>query len=185
MPAARSTPEGVSQLLAFYNTIEGVRRAGGTRADAWGEINGLVGEGYLPPDASTIFDMNEVWQRAGAVINAEAGYARDLEAGALTGDGWAWAPWTTPTSADWQTSYFQVRYQYQVLAPDGTVGTYWGQTDWSDPNGMMPDLTDIQGQVNLSAQTSFDSYPSEFQQARGIAEGSSLGNIVSVQLLRT
>lgn len=182
--AARATAQGVAQLLAFYNSIEGINRSGGTRADAWREINGLVGEGFMAPDAATIFDMNEVWQRSTAVLNAEQGYARNLSEGALTGEGWAWAPWVTPTQADWQSANFQIRYQYEVLDPSGARQTFWGQTDLGNPSGMMPTLDEVQQRVATSAQVAFDSYPSDFQRARGIAEGSGLGDIVAVQLLR-
>lgn len=182
--AARATAEGVSQLLAYYNSIEGIRRAGGTRVDAWSEIQGIEAEGGPTLSGSTIFDMNEVWQRAGGVLGAEAGFARNQQEGAFTADGWAWAPWASQTSIAFDVFNAQLRYQYQVMSPEGETQLFWGQTDWQGTPGAMPSLNQLFTRVTESASTAFDSYPSAFQQSRGIAEGSSLGDIVAVQVLR-
>ena len=182
--AAGATAAGVSDLLAYYNTIEGVARAGGSRADAWQEIQEVQAEYSLAAPNSTIFDMNEVWQRANAVIQAEQGYARDLSAGALTGDAWAWAPWATQTTAAWQQSNFQVRYNYEVVGPSGDVQTFWGQTDWQGFQSGMPSLDDIQSRVQTSAELGFAGNSFRNQGGGQLGTDVALGNIVAVQLLR-
>jgi hypothetical protein len=182
--AVGATAAGVSQLLAYYNSIEGVRRAGGSRVDAWSEIQGIEAEGGPTVAGSTIFDMNEVWQRAGSVINAEAGFARNLEEGAFTADGWAWAPWASQSFATGDTFNAQLRYQYEVTSPAGETQLFWGQTDWAGSPGALPSLEQLFTRTQGSASVAFDSYPAAYQAARGIDAGSSLGDIVAVQVLR-
>lgn len=182
--AIGATAAGVADLLAYYNTIEGVARAGGTRADAWSAIQETQAEYSLTAPNSSIFDMNEVWQRARKVVNAEAGFARDREAGALTGDAWAWAPWASQTTAGWQQANFQIRYQYEVVSPGGDVQTPWGQTDWQDFTGQMPSLDDILGRVAQSAQLAFSNNSFRHQAGGQMATDVALGNVVAVQLLR-
>jgi hypothetical protein len=182
--AARASAAGVAQLLAYYNSIEGIQRGGGTRADAWAEIQGIEAEGGPTVSGSTIFDMNEVWQRAGGVLNAEAGFARNLEEGAFTADGWAWAPWAAQTFVSNDMFNAQLRYQYQVTNPGGETSLFWGQTDWAGSPGALPSLEQLFTRVTGSASTAFDSYPAAYQAARGIDTGSSLGDIVAVQVLR-
>jgi hypothetical protein len=182
--AARATAAGVSQLLAYYNSIEGIRRAGGSRVDAWSEIQGIEAEGGPTVLGSTIFDMNEVWQRAGSVLNAEAGFARNQAEGAFTAEGWAWAPWAAQTVASGDMFNAQLRYQYEVTSPAGETQLFWGQTDWAGSPGALPSLDQLFTRVEGSASTSFDSYPAAYQEARGIDTGSSLGDVVAVQVLR-
>jgi hypothetical protein len=182
--AQQATAAGVSQLLAYYNSIEGIRRSGGSRVDAWAEIQGLVGQGNPSVAGSTIFDMNEVWQRAGDVLSAEAGFARNQAEGAFTADGWAWAPWAAQTVASGDMFNAQLRYQYEVMSPGGETQLFWGQTDWAGSPGALPSLDQLLTRVEGSASTSFDSYPAAYQAARGIDTGSSLGDIVAVQVLR-
>ena len=181
MPA-RWTAAGVSKLLGYYNSIEAIKREGGTNAALWAEVHGIEAEGGPVTQGATIFDMNEVGRRASEVINAQAAFASGVDSGALTADMWAWAPWSTQTTAAWGTPEYQIRYQYETLSPEGEQSLAWGQTDWS---GQLPDSpADILSQINQSAQTNLDTYsPFALQQA-GIAEGSSLGNITAVQLLR-
>jgi hypothetical protein len=181
MPA-RWTAAGVSKLLGYYNSIEAIKREGGTNAALWDEVHGIEAEGGPVTSGATIFDMNEVARRASAVIEAEGAFAAGAESGALTGDMWTWAPWSTATTAAWGTPEYQVRYQYETVSPEGEIGLSWGQTDWS---GSLPDSpADILAQINQSAQSNLDTYsPFALQQA-GIAEGSGLGSITAVQLLR-
>lgn len=179
---ARWTAAGVSRLLGYYNSIEAIKRAGGNNAALWNEVHGIEAEGGPVTQGATIFDMNEVAQRATAVINAEAAFASGVDSGALTGDMWAWAPWSTQTTAAWGSPEYQIRYQYETLSPEGELALSWGQTDWS---GVLPDApADIISHISGSAQSNLDTYsPFALQQA-GIAEGSTLGNITAVQLLR-
>lgn len=181
MPA-RWTAAGVSKLLGYYNSIEAIKREGGTNAALWAEVHGIEAEGGPVTAGATIFDMNEVAARASAVIQAEAAFNAGVDSGAITGDMWAWAPWSTQTTAAWGSPEYQIRYQYETLSPEGEVALSWGQTDWS---GVLPDSPqDIISHVSGSAQTNLDTYsPFALQQA-GIAAGSTLGAITAVQLLR-
>lgn len=180
--AARWTAAGVSKLLGYYNSIEAIIREGGTNAALWNEVHGIEAEGGPVTEGATIFDMNEVAARARATIQAEAAFSAGIDSGQTTADMWAWAPWSTQTTAAWGSPEYQIRYQYETVGPDGAFNTSWGQTDWS---GVLPDNpADILSHISGSAQTNLDTYsPFALQQA-GIAEGSTLGAVTAVQLLR-
>lgn len=182
--AIRATAAGVSALLPYYNSIEGIRRSGGTRAEAWAEIQGIEGEGGPTLEGATIFDMNEVWQRAGAVLAAESYYARDLAAGALTGDAVAWAPWASQTSASFLQNNLQIRYSYEVVSPGGQIDTFWGQTDYQSSLNQTPSLDDITTRVNTSMELAFSNQSFRMTGGANLPTDVSPGSVVAVQLLR-
>lgn len=180
--AARWTAAGVSKLLAYYNSIEALKRQGATNAALWDEVHGIEAEGGPVTAGATIFDMNEVAARANGVIAAEAAFGAGQQFGSLEGNMWAWAPWSTETTAAWDNPTYQIRYQYETLSPEGNSTLLWGQTDWE---GQLPgDQSDILARVSGSAQNSLDTYTPAALLNLGVASGSTLGNIAAVQILR-
>lgn len=180
--AARWTAAGVSRLLAYYNSIESLKREGATNAALWNEVHAIEAEGGPITEGASIFDMNEVAARATAVIGAENAWQAGSEAGTIDGEMWAWAPWATQTTAAWGQPSYQIRYQYETLSPEGDIALSWGQTDWA---GQLPELqSDILTRVAGSAQNSLDTYTPYALAAAGVLPGSTLGNITAVQLLR-
>jgi hypothetical protein len=174
--AARWTAAGVSKLLAYYNSVEGIIREGGSNRALWDEVHGIEAEGGPVTEGATIFDMNEVAQRARAVLAAESNWQAGLGAGTVTGDMASWAPWATRTTAAFGQPDYQIRYQYEAIGPEGEASLVWGQTDWQ---GGLPDTqADILTRIEGSAQNSLDNYNVSGDSA------SSLGNITAVQLLR-
>jgi hypothetical protein len=162
--------------LGYYNPIEALVRQGATSQALWAEVHGIEAAGGPVTQGSTIFDMNEIRQRAGSVIAAEQAWQAGLGAGAITGEMSGWAPWVTRTTAAFGQPSFQIRYQYEAIGPDGAASLVWGQTDWA---GQLPDLqADILTRINGSAQNSLDN------NSAGVESGSSLGDITAVQLLR-
>jgi hypothetical protein len=174
--AARWTAAGVSKLLAYYNSVEGIIRQGGSNRALWDEVHGIEAEGGPATEGATIFDMNEVAARARAVLAAESNWQAGLGAGTVTGDMASWAPWATRTTAAFGQPDYQIRYQFEAIGPEGEASLVWGQTDWA---GQLPDSqADILTRIEGSAQNSLDN------NSAGVDSGSSLGDITAVQLLR-
>lgn len=186
----QATAEGISLLSPYWSTIVGARAQGLSRSDTWG----LLEEGFQAGGASfrgaTIFDMNAMWQRAGQVLSAEAAFGSSPRENPVTGDMWAWAPWAGPSTAAWQSPQYMINYATAATDAEGNVllddeGNpipVWGATDWS---GSLDVTTGaVIDRVIGSAQAALDTGSPGIRNQFAAIRATSLGDVLSVQILR-
>ena len=149
------TAAGLAQLTQFYNTRLGVAEAGGTQTAAWAAYRAGLAEAGVD-NVANILDMNTVFGQAKANVAAEANLAAAAPGDVITGDMWAWAPWSGGETDSWLQDRYQIRYEAQVLGPDGETQPVWLQTDWE---GTLEGLTagQLEARALESAQNSLDS----------------------------
>lgn len=184
------TAEGLSLLAPYWSTILGAREQGYRSYEVWSLLNEQFQAGGPAYAGASIFDLNEYWQRAGQVISAEQAFGQAQPGEAVTGQMWAWAPWAAPDAAAWQTPNYMVNYSTAALDSEGQIlldeagnpVPVWGATDWQ---GSIDVTTqDILDRVLGSAQAALDTgSPGTAVQLDG-AGGSSLGQVLSVQIMR-
>jgi hypothetical protein len=189
-PANQPTAEGISLLTPYWSTIVSARAEGYRRYEVWSILQEQFQAGGPQYQGATIFDMNVMWSRAGELLNAEAAFGAANPANPVTSEMWAWAPWTSPTTAAWQTPNYMLNYSYTVRDAEGNIVVdqngspllAWGATDWQGS-------LDVLGQNIIdralgSAQAGLDiGSPRAVAQMADLG-GLTLGNIVNVQILR-
>jgi hypothetical protein len=177
------TAEGIASLLPYFNAIMGAVEQGATTADLWNAYRNAVSLAGGVLGNPSIQDMNFVSGSARAILRAESSLAAANPGDAITGDHWAFAPWAAQQTDSWLGEHYQIRYEAQLVGPNGEQVPIWGVTDYE---GSLEGLTkaDIYGRAETSAQYSLDSYGPQILQAKGIGEGFSVAGINRVQIMR-
>ena len=190
MASFEPTAEGLAALTPYWSSYVNARSQGLRSSDMWGIMQEAFEQGGPALTGATIFDNNRMWQRAGDLINAQAAFGQAAPTDAVTGDMWAWAPWTTPSTADWQAPNYMVNYATAAVSSEGEILTdtdgnpipVWGATDWQ---GSIDVTTqDVVDRVMGSAQAALDTgSPGTTGQLSALG-GAALGNVLAVQILR-
>jgi hypothetical protein len=184
------TAEGISLLTPYWSSIAGARAQGYNRGETWSIIQEQFQAGGPSYAGATIFDMNAMWARAGEMLNAQTAFGQAAPTDAVTGEMWAWAPWTTPTTADWQTPNYMINYATAAVDAEGNLLVddngqpipVWGATDWQ---GSIDVTTqDIVDRVMGSAQAALDTGSPGTRNQMQAAGAIGLGDVLAVQILR-
>lgn len=184
------TAEGTSLLTPYWSSYVNARSQGLRSSDMWGIMNEQFESGGPAFAGATIFDNNRMWQRAGELIQAQDRFGQAAPTDAVSGDMWAWAPWTSPTTADWQTPNYMVNYAHAAVDAEGNIlrddnGApipVWGATDWQ---GSIDVTTqDIIDRVMGSAQSALDTGSPGTTGQLSAAGAVGVGDVLAVQILR-
>lgn len=176
------TAAGVSLLLPYVNSITGAIEAGLNRSQIWAAVQGAEAEGGPQIAGASIFDMNEVYSRAKGVLNAQDNFGALAGGDAITGKEWAWAPWSSQTTAAYANPQYMIRYEWLGDTPSGEQVSQWFQTDWAGPIDVT--AQDVLDRVQGSAQLSLDTYQQASLAALGLPQGVVVSGIGRVQILR-
>ena len=189
-PINQPTAQGISLLTPYWSTIVSARAEGYRRYEVWSILQEQFQAGGPSYQGATIFDMNLMWTRAGDLLNADAAFGAANPNNPVTSEMWAWAPWTSPTTASWQTPNYMINYSYTMLDAEGNVildenGNpllAWGATDWQGSLDTLGQniLNRVEGSVTASLGTGSPRLLAQMAAAGGV----SLGSIVNVQILR-
>jgi hypothetical protein len=184
------TAEGIAALAPYWTSIVGAREQGLRSSDVWGIINEQFQEGGPSFQGATIFDMNHYWARAGELINASNTFNAASPETATDAGMWAWAPWAVPSTAEWQTPNYMLNYAHSALDAEGNVlvdaegnpiPVYGAHLN----DGPLPlTVGDIQGLVGQSAEMALDTGSPRLQAQLGGMGAISLGDLLSVQVMR-
>lgn len=185
-----ATAEGLSLLAPYWSSIVAERQRGNTAQNTWGVLTELFQEGGPSFQGASIYDMNQMWRRAGELLNAEASFGAAPRENPVDSNMWAWAPWAAPSTATWQTPNYMLNYAYTaadaegnlLVDPDGNPLQVWGATDWQGSIDVT--VQDIIDRTLASAQSALDTgSPRSQAQMAGIG-GISIGDISTVQIMR-
>ena len=189
-PINQPTAQGISLLTPYWSTIVSARAEGYRRYEVWSILQEQFQAGGPSYQGATIFDMNLMWTRAGDLLNADAAFGAANPNNPVTSEMWAWAPWTSPTTASRQTPNYMINYSYTMLDAEGNVildenGNpllAWGATDWQGSLDTLGQniLNRVEGSVTASLATGSPRLLAQMAAAGGV----SLGSIVNVQILR-
>ena len=177
------TSAGMAALMPYFNSILGAVEQGANVAGLWQAVRNaseLTG-GYI--QGATIFDMNAMAGYARSILSSEGGLARAAPGDAVDSTMWAWAPWAAGETDSWLQDRYQVRYQVDVVGPNGEPGSVWGT--WS-PEGSLSGLTagDVEQAAQLSGQNILDTYDQRALASLGIGEGYSMVGVSRIQIMR-
>ena len=121
--ATRWTAAGVSALMQFYGPLRSFFAEGGTGQQAWGFLTDVGGEDWRQGLQPTIFDMNEIRDRAVQSVNAQSAFAaadlgQEFERGM-----WSWAPWSDQGISGNPFESYQARFSVTTttLGPDEPI----------------------------------------------------------------
>jgi hypothetical protein len=180
--ASTFTAAGLSALMPYANTIQGLRAEGVAPSAIWGEIHALEEGGSPLVTGATIFDMNEMVARVGAVNAAEGAFMAADTGQAMDNTMWAWAPWSGQGLDQSPFERYQVRFNVGTTTTE--PGTdQWFQTTWDGSLGesTVADMLDYLTEV---AQSALDSYEEEQLTGRGLTSGGTVTDIFAVQIMR-
>jgi len=177
------TATGVAALMPYFNSLVGAVEQGGTVSDLWAAYRNAVEIAGGALGEASIFDMNFVAGYARQLVSSEGALAAAGGADAIDSTMWAWAPWASGQTDSWLADRYQVRYQAQIVGPDGQSIPVWGVTDWE---GSLEGVTKDQmwERSFQSAQEALDTGSPRVQQQLGMLEGASLGSVSRVQIMR-
>ena len=191
MPRATGpTAEGLALLMPYYKNFESAYRQGYRSYEMWSIMQQAFEEGGADFRGATIFDVNHLWSRATAAVNAEIAFGRADPTQMITGEQWAWAPWASPTTASELMPNYMLNYTYSVRDAEGNVMLdangdpvmVGGVTDWpADLNVTGQDIID---RTLGSAQSSLDTGSPGAKAQLGDLTGLAVNQIESVQILR-
>lgn len=176
--------------MPYYKNFESAYRQGYRSYEMWSIMQSVFEEGGPSFQGATIFDVNHLWSKATAAVNAETAFGQAAPESAITSQMWAWAPWSGPSVATEQMPNYMVNYTYSVrdsegnflLDANGDLVTVGGVTDW--PGSLDVTAGDIIDRTMGSAQSALDTGSPGAKAQLGDLTGLSVGDVMSVQILR-
>jgi hypothetical protein len=161
-----------SSALKYYGDILASAYQNLSTADMWSAIRNTQATYGLPNTQTSVPDVSTIRGYANKIVNGARAFAAADPSDSITSDMMAVAPYTSGDLNSIATNpTYQVRYQVDVQASDGTVSTRWSisvytAADFPDTVGGLIDSTNANAE-EMAAQAA--------QQTGGESGGTSLG----------